>query len=207
MKKLIFLCCLISVIIFSAQAQNSKPKPKTTTPVNKPKTGVSKPQSPKVTTKPTTKTGTAMTKQPKQSNTTESYKTAIGLKFIYGVSITGKFFISKKGALEAIVRYNNAGGFGSNIALTGLYLQHNEINAVDGLKWYYGGGAYINRFTWDDKDVDPVSTYGPVGALGLEYKFKNLPIAISADWLPGYEINQNIGFSAQNGGLGVKYTF
>ncbi len=227
MKNLIILCCLLCMVIVSAEAQTTSPKPKTTTPISKPKakttapikrvktttpvvkskTAIVQPTPQKEVAKSETKTRIATVKETKQKNMTESYKTAIGLKFIYGVSLTGKFFINKKGALEAIVRYNNAGGFGSNIALTGLYLQHNEINAVDGLRWYYGGGGYINHFSWADKDVESVNTFGIACALGLKYKFKNFPIAISADWLPSYEINQNLGISAQNGGLGIKYTF
>lgn len=133
------------------------------------------------------------------------YKTAIGIKFIYGISVTAKHFFDTKNAIEAIVRYNGAAGSGSNIALTGLYEYHGHINSVQGLRWYVGGGGYVNYLSW--KDADPVTTFGIAGILGLEYKFKSTPIAVSADWQPGYVISDQIGFSAENGGIGIKYTF
>ncbi|MBA3986381.1 MAG: hypothetical protein H0X63_07390, partial [Flavobacteriales bacterium] len=94
-----------------------------------------------------------------------------------------------------------------NIAFTGLYEYHRPINEIEGLQWYIGGGGFINHFKWKDLDVDGVTIFGVCGIIGIEYKIKNLPLAISADWLPGYIISQNIGFSAENGGIGVKYTF
>ncbi|HEX8607717.1 MAG TPA: hypothetical protein VF679_03675, partial [Pedobacter sp.] len=68
------------------------------------------------------------------------------------------------------------------------------------------GGGHVNYFSWD-VGGDPVTTFGLAGIIGLEYKIPSLPIAISADWQPGYIINHGIGFSAENGGIGVKYTF
>lgn len=55
--------------------------------------------------------------------------------------------------------------------------------------------------------TDPITIFGVAGVLGLEYKFKGIPLAISADWQPIYLLNENSGFSAENGGIGIKYTF
>ena len=136
-----------------------------------------------------------------------SYKAALGLKFIYGLSLTGKLFLKQNSALEGILRYNGAGGQGSNIAFSGLYEYHSDIKSVSGLRWYLGAGGYVNYFSWKGVDADAVTTFGVVGIIGLEYKFRDLPIAISADWQPGYIISNGVGFSAENGGIGVKYTF
>ena len=182
MKNLfIILLSMLSVIVLGAQAQTKKPVAKTAT---------------------TSKTTPSSVKP-----STSYYKTALGLKFIYGVSFTGKFFIRENAALEGILRYNGAGGLGSNIAFSGLYEHHADVKSLAGLRWYVGGGGHVNYFSYKGGGYDAVTTFGVVGILGLEYKIKNLPLAISADWQPGYIISSHIGFSAENGGLGVKYTF
>lgn len=203
MKNLFFI--LLSVFLITGltvKAQIKKPIKKTTKAKNVVNNQPVKTENKIVATKSV---------QPVKKQTvfpaSTSYKTALGLKFIYGVSATGKFFINNNGAIEAIVRYNGAGGVGTNIALTALYEYHLPIKGVDGLRWYVGGGGFGNYFTYKDDSDNSVITYGVSGVIGLEYKFAKLPLAISADWVPGYVINDGLGFSAENGGLGVKYTF
>lgn len=199
--------CFLS-IGFIAKAQTKKPVKKTTIA---PKTTIAKTTA---TTKPITtdeKTGvkaaSKSAKQNKANAVNYNYKAAIGLKFIYGVSLTGKVFIKENSALEGIFRYNNAGGLGRNIAFTGLYEYHAPIKGVDGLRWYVGGGGHVNYFSWKDSNADAVTTFGVAGIVGLEYKFANLPLAVSADWQPAYIISSPSGFFAENGGIGIKYTF
>lgn len=221
---------MLSVLGLSANAQTKKPATKTST------TTKATPAKKTTTTKTPTKTTTTSTKaaptkttpantpvkkeekvvakstnqSTKPTNTnagSTSYKTALGLKFIYGVSFTGKFFIKDNAALEGILRYNGAGGLGSNIAFSGLYEHHSDIKTVEGLRWYVGGGGHVNYFSYKGGGYDPVISFGVAGILGLEYKIKNLPLAISADWQPGFMISPSSGFSAENGGLGLKYTF
>lgn len=194
----------LSIVGISAQAQTKKPvkKQAKTTPV---KTVPKTTEAVKTEKAPVKSTNQAAKQNNNAGNT--SYKVAIGLKFIYGVSLTGKFFISEKSALEGILRYNGAGGLGSNIAFSGLYEYHEPIKGVNGLRWYIGGGGHVNYFSYKDNNEDAVTTFGVAGIVGLEYKFAKLPLAISADWQPGYMISTSSGFSAENGGIGVKYTF
>lgn len=218
---------MLSVLGLSANAQTKKPAPKTSTTTTTKTTSTKKTTTTKTPTKTATTTKAApskttttstpvkkeevvaksTTKQAKSSTGSSSYKTALGLKFIYGVSFTGKFFIKDNAALEGILRYNGAGGLGSNIAFSGLYEHHSDIKTVEGLRWYVGGGGHVNYFSYKGGGYDPVISFGVAGILGLEYKIKNLPLAISADWQPGFMISPSSGFSAENGGLGVKYTF
>jgi len=222
MKNLLVITLCFLSIGFIAKAQTRKPVKKTTTT-----TKITPTKNATTTTTTTTPAKTAATnntkttksetdektgvKSAKQTKTnagnTISYKAAIGLKFIYGVALTGKVFISKNSALEGILKYNGAGGLGSNIAFTGLYEYQSPINGVDGLQWYIGGGGHVNYFSWKDNNIDGVTSYGVAGILGLEYKFGKLPLALSADWQPGYLISPDSGFSAENGGVGIKYTF
>jgi hypothetical protein len=214
MKKLIMITVCFLSIGFMAKAQTKKPvKKKTaTTKTTATKTASTKTVAPtKETVEPeekaVVKPSVQLVKQARVNDANTSYKAAIGLKFIYGISITGKFFISENSALEGILRYNGAGGLGSNIAFSALYEYHLPIKGVSGLRWYVGGGGHVNYFSWDDSDIDGVASYGVVGVLGLEYKFAKLPLALSADWQPAYIISPGSGFSAENGGIGVKYTF
>lgn len=230
MKNLfIILLSMLSVLGLSAQAQTKKPATKTTTTTKKTtstakrvpakstitKTTTTKPTPAKTATsapvkteeKVVVKSNTPVAKQTKSSTGSSSYKSALGLKFIYGVSLTGKTFLNDKAALEGILRYNGAGGLGSNIAFTGLYERHADIKTVEGLRWYVGGGGHVNYFSYKGEGDDPVISFGVAGILGLEYQIKSLPLAISADWQPAFMISPSSGFSAENGGLGVKYTF
>ena len=219
MKKLfIILLGICTLVGLTAQAQTKKPVKKTTTVKSTPAKKTVATSKTTTTTKPTVakpvetdeKTGvkSSSTKQDKpKASGISSYKAALGLKFIYGVAATGKVFLAHKHALEGIIRYNGAGGLGSNIAFTALYEYHNNINGVEGLRWYIGGGGHVNHFSWKDNNVDGVTSFGVSGVVGLEYKIKTLPLAISADWVPGYMISPGSGFSAENGGIGIKYTF
>jgi hypothetical protein len=219
MKNLLMITLCFLGLNLTAQAQTKKPVKKTTST----KTTPIKKTTPATKTTPTRTTTTQSTTSrpatPEKLSTSKSvksakanagnysYKAAIGLKFIYGISLTGKVFIKENSALEGILRYNSAGGLGSNIAFSGLYEYHSPIKGVDGLRWYVGGGGHVNHFTWKDVDADAVTTFGVVGIVGLEYKFANLPLAVSADWQPAYIISNPSGFSAENGGIGIKYTF
>ena len=181
MKNLLFITLCIISISFIAQGQTKKPVKKTGTAKTTPAktTSTKTTATTKTTAKPVEtdeKTGVKpASKSAKQTkvNTgnTTSYKAALGLKFIYGVALTGKVFIKENSALEGILRYNGAGGLGNNIAFTGLYEYHAPIKGVDGLRWYLGGGGHVNYFSWKDSDADAVTTFGVAGVLGLEYKF------------------------------------
>ncbi|GGI23840.1 hypothetical protein [Pedobacter mendelii] len=145
---------------------------------------------------------------------TQGYKTAIGLKILYGIGITGKHFFTSNHAFEAIVKYRNFTGVASDISLTALYEYHGLFNQLEGLRWYGGGGAFVGNFAFKEEfnwgDQQSNIYYAVCGVLGLEYKLKNIPIAISADWQPGYMIKDTYndsGFGADNGGFGIKYTF
>lgn len=219
-KSTLILLLIFTAFTFTAQAQTKK----TTTnakPVKKAlvkKTTADSPGSKEKGTQQKKQSGAGSDKSKEtKTNTPESnYSTAIGIKFLYGIAFTGKHFFTEKHAAEAIVRYNGLGGLGSDINLTALYEYHSPINGVPGLKWYIGGGAYAGTFSFKDSDFIPESDdtsnvyFGLSGVLGLEYKIKNLPIAISADWQPVYLLKDyydNTGFGAENGGIGIKYTF
>lgn len=95
-------------------------------------------------------------------------------------SVTGKYFITERGAIEGLVTIGNRFGFG------GLLEIYQPLN-VAGLKWFYGGGAYVG--------IRENNTYfGPTGIIGLDYKFPTAPVNVSLDWKPELDILPSINF-------------
>ncbi len=148
----------------------------------------------------------------------QDYSRAIGLRLGWDYGISYKHFLNEKAALEGVVTYRSWGvpGFRYNyFQLTGLYLIHNPIEGVEGLRWYYGGGASFRSWGGDYKDWSDSlgEDYGSVsigihGAIGLDYKFANAPINLTVDWVPSFVFGGwGDGFGAEVGGLGARYTF
>jgi hypothetical protein len=205
-KKLLVLFIVLIAVTCGVNAQTAKKKPQPK------KASTTKTEQRKATPMATRQTENVKPVVAKRSNQTveaaTDYETAIGLKFIYGVSVTGKHFINKNGALEAIVRYRNYGsGVGSEFNFSGLYEYHAPIAGAPGLQWYAGGGAYLGHASFDYPLNESVFNYGITGVLGLEYKIKDVPLAISVDWQPVFLLNAGAGFTGENGGVGVKYAF
>lgn len=141
------------------------------------------------------------------------FKGALGIKFLWGISATGKYFFKDHQAIEAIIRYRSFGGIVNDFTVTAIYQYEKPIAEVNGLYWIIGGGLYFGSSSIKNS-ILPIeyregsgrSYFGIAGMAGLEYKFERLPIAISADWMPAINFNGG-GFGAENGGIGVKYTF
>ena len=131
-------------------------------------------------------------------NTSDSYKTAIGVKFYPG-SLTIKHFINNNTALEGIAYFFNG------VRITGLYEIHGNINDVNGLRWYVGPGAHVGFY---NTKYGGGSSIGIDGVLGLDYKFRGAPINVSLDWQPSFEFGNNYGngFTGNWGGLSIRYT-
>ena len=131
-------------------------------------------------------------------NTSDSYKTAVGVKFYPG-SLTIKHFINANTALEGIAYFYNG------VRVTGLYEIHGNINDVNGLRWYVGPGAHVGFY---NTKYGGGSSIGIDGVLGLDYKFKGAPLNVSLDWQPSFEFGNNYGngFTGNWGGLAIRYT-
>ncbi|MGG9971324.1 hypothetical protein ACQ33O_05960 [Ferruginibacter sp. SUN002] len=125
-----------------------------------------------------------------------TYKTAAGIKIWNGGGLTLKTFLDQKNALEFIGFFNNAG-----TRITGLYEIHGDLNTESNLKWYIGPGAHVGFYKGSNTFV------GIDGVIGMDYKFKNLPLNLSLDWQPTFEFGDGRGFYGDWGGLGVRYTF
>ena len=145
------------------------------------------------------------------------YSSAVGLKFLWGVAITGKHFFKEHHAAEAIFKFRGYHGIGTDMTLALMYEYHGDI-PVDGLRWYAGAGIFGGHFRLKNKYLAAAdytgkrgsSYFGMSGILGAEYKIKDFLLAVSADWQATVMFNivyVDSGFSAEYGGIGVKYTF
>jgi hypothetical protein len=137
----------------------------------------------------------------------QDYQSAIGLRLGVPISASYKFFVTDAGAIEAYVGYRNY-SFGYNYFNIGaMYQQHMPINGVDGLYWYFGGGASVNFFSYDFATDEDNLGIAINGVLGLDYKFANTPINLSVDWLPTFLLTgYGNGFGGDAGALAVRYT-
>jgi hypothetical protein len=141
-----------------------------------------------------------------QSNeaTGSSYNQAIGIKFPGGFSVTYKKFVTDTHSMEAQLTSWNKG-----FRLAGLYeFNFYTFNDVEGLGWFVGPGAHVGF--WKDqysKDYNSKADLGIDGIIGLDYKFKDIPINVSIDWEPAVTLVGTAGFTPAYGGLAVRYTF
>ena len=124
------------------------------------------------------------------------YRFALGVRLSNSTptlnnSITGKYFVTDRNAVEGII------SFGSRFGIGGLLEIHKPTN-VDGLRWFYGAGAYVG--------FENSKTYlGPTGILGIDYKFPNVPINLSVDWKPELDFIPDINFVPDAFAFSVRF--
>lgn len=133
------------------------------------------------------------------------YKSAIGARLGYPLAASYKTFINESSAIEAYVGFRGYSGYGW-FAVSGAYQKHAPINGVDGLQWYWGAGLSAYFWNFDFDTTASSTTFGLQGYLGLDYKFANAPISITADWIPTFFFSGYVnGFGGGFGSLGVRY--
>lgn len=147
------------------------------------------------------------------STTTQAqdyYDNAVGLRLGYPASISYKQFVSDKAAFEAYAGIRGY-GFGSFVNVSAAYQVHTPIDNVEGLRWYYGGGAAVFFWNYDDLFLDnnfSTTSIGVQGYLGLDYTFQNAPVNITLDWVPTFFLGGTLNintFGAGYASLGVRY--
>jgi hypothetical protein len=142
----------------------------------------------------------------------QDYKTAVGLRVGYPAAVSLKHFLTESSAVEI---YGGARFWVGYRALnvSGAYLIHRPLDITElggSFKWYFGAGgtayfwSFNNTFLGNNYGS---TTFGVQGYLGLEYTFDDLPLSISADWVPTVFLGSGIqtGFGAGYGGFAVRY--
>jgi hypothetical protein len=137
----------------------------------------------------------------------QDYQTGIGLRGGYTSGITFKHFISEAHAFEVIV-----GSRWRGVNITGLYEFHRPAFEVEGLNWFYGGGAHIGVFRgysggpWDNFRGEQFMQVGVDGIVGLEYKIPPIPISLSFDIKPMLSLYRHTGFFFDSA-FSARYVF
>jgi hypothetical protein len=136
----------------------------------------------------------------------QDYKTGIGLRGGLYNGLTIKHFIGGKAALEGILSTRWSG-----FEITGLYEIHNRAFDVDRLNWYYGLGGHVGFYNGDKTSWGTAGTaytvVGVDGILGLEYSFNEIPINISLDWKPAFNLIGYSHFFGDGGAFSIRYIF
>jgi len=134
----------------------------------------------------------------------QDYKTALGIRLsssgpAVNNSVSFKYFMNPKLAIEGLFTFDKRAAIG------GLLEIHNDIPSTEGLKWFYGAGAYLG-FDSDKTHTDR-ALMGGQGIIGLDYKFANLPLNLTLDWKPELNIIDNINFEPAAVGFTIRFTF
>lgn len=145
------------------------------------------------------------------------YKQAIGMRFsthqeYAAVAASYKFFVTQPGAIElnlGVGNKNYRGERAPGVSFAGAYQHHFDIKPVDGLKWYIGGGAVLFNTASDYDEYKGVG-FGVFPTGGVDYKFSNIPLNLSADFRPTFHVaapNDYRNFHGHDVGVAARFTF
>ena len=138
----------------------------------------------------------------------QDYRTGIGLRAGFANGLTIKHFIGEKPAIEFLFASRWRG-----VEFTGLYEIHHRAFNTEGLKWYIGFGGHIGFWNgnytheyWGERGTT-YTVVGLDGILGLEYCFSEVPVNLSLDWKPAFNVVGYSGFWGDGGALSIRYIF
>jgi hypothetical protein len=144
-----------------------------------------------------------------------NYQTAIGARVNpWLIGFTAKHFVKGPHAIEGLVTTNLSNR--SNATFTFLYEYHWNVFGKREFLMYAGGGAHVgiyDRWAYNPnryyRDGDGTyATAGLDGIIGLEYKFKKIPLVVSGDLKPFFNFSGGTHFVGEEiGGASVRYTF
>lgn len=134
----------------------------------------------------------------------QGYRTALGIRLsssgpAVNNAVSFKYFMNDKTAIEALFSFSDP------VAIGGLLEIHKPIASTEGLRWFYGAGAYIGFE--NNKQSTTRNLMGAQGVVGLDYKFTNLPLNLSLDWKPELNIIDDINFEPAAIGFSIRFTF
>lgn len=140
----------------------------------------------------------------------QNYNWAIGVRGGGSDSgVTLKHILSDNNAFEVNLSYVYP--FNNVIRcenLTALYEWNSPIFS-DGFILYYGFGAHLGSATVDKEGKGRLGRLGAGidGAIGIEYKLRNAPLAFSLDYRPNMNFLPGFYTFFQNVGMGIKLCF
>jgi hypothetical protein len=109
-------------------------------------------------------------------------------------AIDGIFSSGKFSRIHADLSFGD-GGVGVDALWDFIYKPLGE----ESFNWYLGAGPYLR--------IDEPFWLGVAGEIGLEYKFKEAPVALGLDWRPSVSIIEDTDFHPGGFGLNIRYVF
>lgn len=140
----------------------------------------------------------------------QPFRTGLGIRAGGLASgITLKHFATSSTALEGILGL----GYRSFI-ITGLIEKHVPINNSSNFLFEYGAGAHVGFFNdnggyyyhRNNYAYNATTVVGIDGILGIEYKFKQIPLNIGMDFKPFVDLFSGGGLYFE-GAFNFRYTF
>ena len=130
----------------------------------------------------------------------QNYNTAIGAKFYTGGGSLGginfKHSLSADKALEGSLLFYTGG-----IGVEGLYEFQGDINPVEGLSYFVGGGGLLGS-GGSAKNSSLLFALRLTG--GIDYKFADAPISVSIGFDPFFYLAPTTGSDLRLG-IGLRY--
>lgn len=126
----------------------------------------------------------------------QMYDWAVGVRIggeTAGASV--KYMLNTDSGFEAILAAPWDDGFTATL----LYERHIPI-IENGFFLYYGAGGHVGE--WKDK-----FSLGVDGIIGLEYNIPNVPLVLSLDYKPIFNIAERTRFYAADFAFGIKVAF
>jgi hypothetical protein len=114
--------------------------------------------------------------------------------------VSAKFFLPQDDdAFELFLAQSSTKNYASL-----LFARHASGLNVQGLRWYYGGGAMLSSSREED-----ATAIGAQGVLGLEYRLGKTRFVFSIDWRPGMKLLgvEAASVTAESGGLSARWRF
>ena len=135
---------------------------------------------------------------------------------LFGMACFVTYVTLECGSLDTALRCNPEWGINTPllhsfgccwlINVAAAIQKHNAISSVDNLSWYYGAGAGVYLYSFDFVTTESSTGVGISGYLGLDYKFADIPLNLSVDWVPTFFVaGYGNGFGGGYGGLSARY--
>lgn len=130
----------------------------------------------------------------------QGYTWGIGARLGLASGVTAKYFYSGDKAWEGLLTTRHDG-----LMITGIHEWHNSIST--GFSWYYGVGGHVGSWPGYGR-YDGKLAIGIDGIIGLEYEFysqHDVPISLSLDYKPAFNIVEDPGFYGDELSLSIRF--
>ena len=135
------------------------------------------------------------------------YNSLTGVRLGAPLSLSYKKIIKKNNAIEAYLGTRGKNGY-RFVNISGVYqiIEPIDFWNVEELYFYYGGGASVYFWSFEEEGPNQKVTPGLEGYLGLEYTFSNIPLNLTIDWRPTVFLSGQLsGFKGGYLAIGVRY--